>query len=236
MGDKDQQTYSVSHPDSLAENNSAGNSHPRRWRRWRRRPRWGPSSPPKCSSGCWPAPLAGSPTRRSFRLQRSPFFTQAMSSSTQSFLCFFAYIMCWLGTHFLTGQMDYTALSLFRSQSGEKWRSVERDTPGPCHHIESEIMSIDGEDGGWQVAGAWLGDGDWRLVAEKSRNRHLFDEARPPPGEPTSPPQYSGGRTNPRLLSTCPWSLFCRQTNVGQEEGGGWQMTKLHGSSCGMGH
>ena len=36
------------------------------------------------------------------------------------FLCFFAYIMCWLGTHFLTGQMDYTALSLFRSQSGEK--------------------------------------------------------------------------------------------------------------------
>ena len=29
---------------------------------------------------------------------------------------------------------------------------VERDTPGPCHHIESEIMSIDGEDGGWQVA------------------------------------------------------------------------------------
>ena len=68
--------------------------------------------------------------------------------------------MCWLGTHFLTVKMDYTALSLFRSQSGEKWRSVERDTPGPCHHIESEIMSIDGEDGGWRggletETGAW---------------------------------------------------------------------------------
>ena len=45
------------------------------------------------------------------------------------FLCCFAYIMCWLGTHFLTLKMDYTALSLLRSQSGEKWRSVERDTP-----------------------------------------------------------------------------------------------------------
>ena len=45
------------------------------------------------------------------------------------FLCFFVYIMCWLGTHFLTVKMDHTALSLLRSQSGEKWRSVKRNTP-----------------------------------------------------------------------------------------------------------
>ena len=56
-------------------------------------------------------------------------FTQAKGSSTQSFLCFFAYIICWLGTHFLTVKMDYTALSLLRSQLGERWRSAERNTP-----------------------------------------------------------------------------------------------------------
>ena len=63
--------------------------------------------------------------------------------------------MCWLGTHFLTVKMDYTALSLLRSQSGERWRSAERNIPWPCHHIESEIMTIDGEDGGWHCG--WRG-------------------------------------------------------------------------------
>ena len=66
--------------------------------------------------------------------------------------------------------MDYTALSLLRSQSGEKWRSVERDTPGPCHHIESEIMSIDGEDGG---SDGWRGGLETETGAWWRRNQEI---------------------------------------------------------------
>ena len=67
-------------------------------------------------------------------------------------LCFY-YVLAWYTFSHIQDGLD-SIVFIKRSQSGEKWRSVERDTPGPCHHIESEIMSIDGEDGGWQVAGA----------------------------------------------------------------------------------
>ena len=171
MGDKDQQTYSVSHPDSLAENNSAGNSHPRRWRRWRRRPRWGPSSPPKCSSGCWPAPLAGSPTRRSFRLQRSPFFTQAMSSSTQSFfmlLCLY-HVLAWYtfshrpdGLHGIVFIKEPIRREIEICREGHSWTVSS-------HWVRDNVNWRRG----WWVAGGWRGGLETETGAWWRRNQEI---------------------------------------------------------------
>ena len=138
------------------------------------------------------------------------------------FLCFFVYIMCWLGTHFLTVKMDYTALSLLRSQLGEKQRSVERDTPGPCHHIESEIMSIDGEDGGWQVAGAVA----WRRRLAPGGGGEIKKSPPVRRSSPTTcgthePSSIQWWENQSQATQYLPLVTFLQETNVGQEEGGG---------------